>query len=112
VTGDITDITIALHDTNGVAIESMQNWINSAYFAFAGARREMNFWRMHFGNPATPGSRSGRYAKYESYTYAKGGIEVIYNVVIDGNQMSNFEGWFNSIDRSSVIEVYFTMRII
>lgn len=105
--GIVTEVTMEINTANLYSLNSFSNWIYCGVNAFVGAQRGMNPFNMHFGE--IKNMLSG-WRVYDSYSYAMGGVEVLYNIEIDGRPMADMQYSVENVTASSAINVYFTMR--
>jgi hypothetical protein len=87
---------------------SVPGWTACGVNSFVGAQEGMNIFGMHFSGI----SRLMSGYEYDSYSFICAGVEVTYNVVIDGHQMSDLGYFLDNYSDSSVVSVYFSMRRI
>ena len=113
--GVVTEVTLTVADADPMSLFALQDtlsstgdWVSCALQAYVGAQAEVNFLKFHFGGllekPPT--------YNFESYSYTAAGIDIVYNVIIDGQEMSGMNNYFDYLDSGeseSGILVIFSM---
>ena len=108
--GAVTEVTMAIANITPFDFYEYSKWIDCGVNAFVGAQKEMNLFRMHFGEVRK--NMPSYWAMHDSYSYVLAGVEVTYNIEIDGHPMSDRQYYFDHATDASVVNAYFTMRVL
>ena len=116
--GVVTEVILKSATGRLMMPETFQQWLYPAIISYVGAQKSLSFWDFHFGSLFD--SIRTRSA-YDSYGLIIGNIEIVYNLIVDGQEMSDRNYYINYIgnsisnsphltESSTDITVIFSMR--
>ena len=112
--GAVTEVTLKASTDGSIPPEILYEWFYPAILSYVGAQKELSFIDFHFGGlfDGMP-TRSA----YNSYELTVADIEIVYNVIIDGHEMSDWDYYLNktgtfvsNTQSSPEITAVFSMR--
>ena len=100
--GVVTEVVLKSSNDGLIMSSAMQEWLFPAIVSYVGAQKDFSFWDFHFGGLF---DSIRTYSEYDSYGLIIGDVEIVYNVIVDGHEMSDFDYYLNKLG-SSIPIVY------